>query len=146
MVAKFEMPKINDLELGTFTFHLTCEHLSDPKSYVHKYFKHCKKIEYYNQTAYKILEKEINLILPNYINIRRNKRFIGAILGGIASSVISLAFERISSFLHHKRHKTFTKAMKVMKDKADLESNRVYHLEDTMIMYGKYNSDTLMDV
>ena len=24
-----------------------------------------------------------------------------------------------------------------------MEHNRVYHLEDTMIMYGKYNSDTL---
>ena len=29
-----------------------------------------------------------------------------------------------------------------MKDK-DIEHNRIYHLEDTMIMYGKYNADTL---
>ena len=36
--------------------------------------------------------------------------------------------------------------MKVLKEKADLQSNRVYHLEDTMIMYGKYNSDTLMNL
>ena len=27
--------------------------------------------------------------------------------------------------------------------KGNLEHNRIYHLEDTMIMYGKYNSDTL---
>ena len=27
-----------------------------------------------------------------------------------------------------------------------MQHNRVYHLEDTMIMYGKYNSDTLMDL
>ena len=27
-----------------------------------------------------------------------------------------------------------------------MQRNRVYHLEDTMIMYGKYNSDTLMDL
>ena len=33
-----------------------------------------------------------------------------------------------------------------MREKADLQCNRVYHLEDTMIMYGKYNSDTLMDL
>ena len=26
-----------------------------------------------------------------------------------------------------------------------MDHNRVYHLEDTMIMYGKYNSDTLTD-
>ena len=33
-----------------------------------------------------------------------------------------------------------------MKEKANLQCSRVYHLEDTMIMYGKYNSDTLMDL
>ena len=33
-----------------------------------------------------------------------------------------------------------------MKEKSDLQHNRVYHLEDTMIMYSKYNSDTLMDL
>ena len=87
---------------------------------------------------------EIGFILPT--DGRRNKRFIGAILGGIASSVIGLAFEGISSFLHHKRHKASTKAVNVMKEKVNLQCNRVYHLEDTMIMYGKYNSDTLMDL
>ena len=33
-----------------------------------------------------------------------------------------------------------------MKEKVNLQHNRVYQLEDTMIMYGKYNSDTLMDL
>ena len=33
-----------------------------------------------------------------------------------------------------------------MKEKSDLQYNRVYHLEDTMIMYGKYISDMLMDL
>ena len=33
-----------------------------------------------------------------------------------------------------------------MKEKVDLQHNRVYHLGDTMIMYVKYNSDTLMDL
>ena len=32
-----------------------------------------------------------------------------------------------------------------MKEKSDLQHNRVYHLEDT-IMYSKYSSDTLMDL
>ena len=155
VVTKFEMPKVKDLKLTTFSFDLTCKHLNNPKSYIHCYLKHCKKIapyvgfyqkqiEYYNGTAYDILEKEIGLILPTYG--RRNKRFIGAILGGIASNMISLASEGISSFLHHKRHKALTKAVNVMKEKVDLQCNRVYHLEDTMIMYGKYNSDMLMDL
>ena len=33
-----------------------------------------------------------------------------------------------------------------MKEKENLQHNRVYQAEDTMIMYGKYNSDMLMDL
>ena len=35
------------------------------------------------------------------------------------------------------------KAMTVMEKKADLQENQIHHLEDTMIMYGIYNLDTL---
>ena len=35
------------------------------------------------------------------------------------------------------------KAVTVMEKKTDLQQNQIYHLEDTMIMYGVYNSDTL---
>ena len=67
-------------------------------------------------------------------------------MGSIASKVIGLAFEGISSFLHHKRHTSLHKAINIMNTKADIDRNRVYHLEDTIIMYGKYNSDTLIDL
>ena len=155
VVTKFEIPKIEDLKLVTFKFDLTCKHLNNCKSYIHWYLKHCQKIapyvrfyqkqiEYYNKTAYAILEREIGLILPTYG--KRSKRFIGTLLGSLASGVIGLAFEGISSFLHHKRHKALTKAVTVMREKANLQHNRMYHLEDTMIMYGKYNLDTLMDL
>ena len=155
VVTKFEIPKIKDLKLATFTFHLTFEHLNNPKSYIHWYLKHSQKtalyvkfyqkqIEYYNKTAYEILGKEIVLILPTYG--KRKKRFIGTLFGSLASDIIGLAFEGISSFFHHKRHKVLTKAVYVMKEKANLQHNRVYHLEDTIIMYGKYNSDMLMDL
>ena len=155
LMTKFEITKIEDLKLVTFTFDLACEHLNNPKSYIHWYLKHHQKIapyvkfyqkqiEYYNKTTYAILEKEIGLILPTYN--KRNKRYIGTLLGSLASGVIGLVFEGISSFLHHKRHKALTKAVNVMKEKSDLQHNKVYHLEDTMIMYSKYNSDTLMDL
>ena len=36
VVTKFELPKITDLKLMTFTFDLTCEHLNKPKSYIHQ--------------------------------------------------------------------------------------------------------------
>ena len=44
------------------------------------------------------------------------------------------------------RHKALQKAVNVMNSKSEIDHNRVYHLEDTMIMYGKYNSDTLMEL
>ena len=36
--------------------------------------------------------------------------------------------------------------MNIINTKVFISHNRVSHLEDTMIMYGKYNSDTLMDL
>ena len=90
------------------------------------------------------MQNEIKLILPSFNS--RKKRFLTTILGTIASKVIGLAFEGISSFLHHKRHKALQKAVNIINSKLELDHNRVYHLEDTMIMYGKYNSDTLMEL
>ena len=84
--------------------------MSEKAPYV-KFYQ--KQIEYYNKTAYNILDKEIGLILVTYG--KRNKRFISTLLGILASGVIGLAFEGISSFLHPKRHKALTKVVNVMK-------------------------------
>ena len=62
------------------------------------------------------------------------------------TKVVNLAFEGISSFLHHKQHKALQKAVKVLNSREGIDHKRVYHLEDTMIMYGKYNWDTLMEL
>ena len=59
------------------------------------------------------------------------------------SGFIGLAYEGISSFLQHKQEKALWQAMHTMNKKASLEWNRVFHLEDSMIMYGIYNVDTL---
>ena len=67
-------------------------------------------------------------------------------MGSVASSVIGLAYEGISSFLNHKRHKALHKSVAVMDKKTNMQCNRIHHLEDTMIMYGVYNSDTLTDL
>ena len=66
VVTKFEIPKVEDLKLTTFVVELTCEHLNNPKSYIHKYLKHCQKIAPY-------VEKEIGLILPTYNKIKEIK-------------------------------------------------------------------------
>ena len=149
------------LQFTTFSFDLTCNHLNiSKKSYLLRYIRHCRRIAphvksykqqigYYNQTTYNILQNEIGLILPSFNNNNNNnrkKRFLTTILGTIASKVIGLAFEGISSFLHHKRHKALQKAVNVINSKSEIDHNRVYHLEDTMVMYGKYNSDTLKEL
>ena len=111
------------------------------KNYLLKYIRHCRRIvpyvkfykqqiDYYNWTTYNILQNEIGLFLPSFISNSNNrkKRFLTTILGTIASKVIGLAFEGISSFLHHKRHKALQKAVNVINSKADIDHNRVYHL------------------
>ena len=54
-----------------------------------------------------------------------------------------MTYEDISSFLHQKRQKALHKAVKAMARKADIQHNKIFHLEDTVIMYGIYNSNTL---
>ena len=78
----------------------------------------------------------------------RHKRgaILASILGSVASSVIGLAYEGISSFLHHKRHKALHKAVAVIDKKTNIQCKRIHYLEDTMIMYGVYNFDTLTEL
>ena len=63
------------------------------------------------------MTKDIGLILPTYPTEKRPKQgaILASVLGGIASSIIGLAYEGISSFLHHKRHKALHKAVTVMR-------------------------------
>ena len=67
------------------------------------------QITAHNLTAHKILKNEVDLILPKFQTEQRNKR---AIFGTIISGFLVLAFEGISSFLHHKRHRALQKAFK----------------------------------
>ena len=94
------------------------------------------------------MANDIGKILPKFPIDCRHKRgaILASILGSIASSIIGLAYEGISSFLHRKRRKAFHKAVAVMDKKTNIQHNRTHHLEGTMIMYGVYNSDTLTDL
>ena len=59
------------------------------------YYK--RLINSYNNTVYNILEKEIILLLPQ---VKRKQKC--GIITTLVSSFIGLAYEGISSFLHHK--------------------------------------------
>ena len=161
IVMKFELPKKKDLRLVTFKFEFECSyanHTSTNTNYA-KLLKYCMKIalyvrlyirqiQYYNQTAFDTLTDDIGKILPKFPTDHRHKQgaILASILGSIASKVISLTYEGISNFLHHKRHKALHKAVAVINKKTNIQHNRIHHLEDTMIMYGVYNSDTLTDL
>ena len=83
VVAKYEIPKVEHLQFTTFSFDLTCNHLNiSRKSYLLRYIRHCRRItpyvklykeqiNYYNQTAYNILQNEIGLILPSFNNRKK---------------------------------------------------------------------------
>ena len=159
VVATFEKPSMEDIRPTTVKFDSRCSYLvtnsSASSSYYAKLLKYYlkivpnvkfynKQIEYINCTAYNILTNEIEQILPTFPTDKRPKRgvILASVLGGIASSVIGLAYEGISSFLHHKRHNALHKSVNVMERKTNLPHNQIYHLEYTMIMYGVYNSDT----
>ena len=92
------------------------------------------------------MQNEINLILPTLNEPNRKKGVLSAVLGNAVSKIIGLAFEGISSFLHHKRHRALNKAIKQINERQNIEHNRIYHLEDTMIISHKYNSDTLTNL
>ena len=140
VVTKYKIPRVEQLQFNTFAFDLTCSHLNISKSPLLRYIKHCRRIapyvkfykqqiDYYSWTAYNLLQNEIGLILSNFNN--RKKRFLTTFLGTVATKVIDLAFEGISSFLHHKRHKALQKAVNALNSRTNTDHNKVYHFDTT---------------
>ena len=89
------------------------------------------------------MTNEIALILPTFNKNERHKR---GIITSLVTNFIRLAFEGISSFLHYRRQKALQKAVHVMENKVDIQCNKIFHLEDSMVMYGVCNSDTLEEL
>ena len=86
------------------------------------------------------------MILPKFGNTEndiQSKRLKRQIISALISGFIGLAFEGISSYLQHKQQKALQQAVHTMNKRINIEQNRVFHLEDSMIMYGVYNVDTL---
>ena len=115
VVTKFILPSIRDLNFSKLNYDKTCAYLGDKnicnidtKKYLLDLLAFCKKIDpymsyskrqikSYNNTAHNILRNEIDLILPQ---ISRKQKC--GIITTIVSSIIGLAYEGISSFLHQK--------------------------------------------
>ena len=84
-----------------------------------------RQMQYYNKTAYDTLANGTGKILPKFPTDKRQRcgAILASILGNVASKVIGLAYEGISSFLCHKRHKALHKAIAVMNKKTDVQHN-----------------------
>ena len=95
-------------------------------------------IKSYNNTVHNILENEINLILPQ---IPRKQKC--GIITMLVSCFIGLAYEGLSSFLHHKWNKALHKAVRAMDSKITIQHNKLMQLENSMLMYDIYNAETL---
>ena len=115
VVTKFMLPMTGDLKFSKLDFDDSCtytdnkyaqntesrKYMLDLKNFCNKiklfvtYYK--RLINSYNNTAHNILEKEIKLLLPQ---IKRKQKH--GIITTLMSSFIGLAYEGISSFLHHK--------------------------------------------
>ena len=130
VITKFVLPTLDDLKLSPIKYDKECNYLrnlddeSDDqiKQNIKDLLFYCSKvrpfialykmqISIHNLTAHKILKNEVDLILPKFHKECRNKR---GIFGAIISGFLGLAFEGISSFLHHKRHKALQRAVKAM--------------------------------
>ena len=72
-----------------------------------------------------------------------SKRQKHGIITTLVSSFIGLAYEGISSFLQHKWNNALHKAVNAMNNKANIQHNKLMKLDDTMLMYGIYNAETL---
>ena len=159
VVTKFILPTLEDLILSPISYDKECNYIWDLDDQDNKQIKqnikdlllYCNKLRQFmafykmqikacNATAHHILKNEVDLILLKFYMEQRYKR---GVFGTIISGFIGLAFEGISSFLHHKRHKALHKAVKAMSILMDVQRNKWMHLENTLVMYRIYNAKTL---
>ena len=61
----------------------------------------------------------------------------------LVSGFIGLAYEGISSFLQGKWEDALQKAMIAMNNEVNFQHNKLLKLDNTMLMYGIYNAQTL---
>ena len=114
VVTKIILPSIGDLKFSTLNYDNTCAYLDnknaqnmETRKYMLDLKTFCKKVESfvvcykrliksYNNTMHNILENEIILLLPQ---IPRKQKC--RIITTLVLSFIGVAYEGISSWLHH---------------------------------------------
>ena len=151
----FILPSIGDIRFSKLTYDHTCMYMNkeytpntDFRKYITELKMYCNKIKpfvsyyrklinSYNKTAHNILENEIKPLLPQ---ISKQKCGIITIL---VSGFIGLTYEGISSFLQQKCETALQKAVDAMNNQATMQCNKLMKLDNIMLMYGIYNTETL---
>ena len=155
IITKFMLPSMGDIKFSNLNFDHSCAYMNkkyapntDSSKYLAELKTYCNKIKHfvshytkliksYNATVYNVLENEIKPLLPC---ISRQKC---GIVSTLVSGFINLAYEGISSFLQRKHENALQKAVLAMNNEADIQRNKLLNLDNTMLMYGIYNADTL---
>ena len=155
IITKFILPSIEDIKFSKLNYDHTFAYMNkeyapnmDSRIYLTELKTYCNKIKpfvsYYrkltnsnNKTAHNILENEIKPLLPQ---ISRQKC---GIITTLVSGFIGLAYEGISSFLQQKCETSLQKAVDAMSNQATMQHNKLMKLDNTMLMYGIYNAETL---
>ena len=81
---------------------------------------------------------EISLILPNFPKAKEKRSIIPLLITGITG----FTCEGISHYLYNKT-KGHTQSIYSNGNKIKIQCNKIIHLEDSMVMYSIYNSETL---
>ena len=155
VVTKFMLPSMRDIKFFKLNFDHSCAYMNkeytsnmDSRKYLTELKTYCSKIkpfvsyyanliQLYNATVYNILENEIKPLLP-----RLTRQKCG-IITTLVSGFIGLAYEGISSFLQQKCENALQKAVLAMNNQADIQCSKLMKLDNTMLMYGIYNAETL---
>ena len=155
IVTKFMLPSMGDIKFSNLYFDHSCtymnkkyapnidsiKYLDELKTYCNKikpFVSHYSKlIKSWNAIVHNILVNEIRPLLPHI-----SKQKCG-IVSTLILGFIGLAYEGISSFLQRKCEDALQKAMVAMNNEAAFQCNKLLKLDNTMLMYGIYNADTL---
>ena len=151
VITKFILPTLDDLKLSPIRYDKECsnirqiddqddDHIKDNIEELLFYGAKLRpfmalykmQIKVCNATAHQILKNEVDFILPKFYTECRDKR---GIFSAIISGFIGLAFEGISTFLHHKRDNALQRSVKATSISMDMQRNKLMNLDNSLIIY-----------
>ena len=155
IITKFILPSIGDIRFLHLTFDDSCSYMNkeyspnmDSSKYLKELKMYCNKIKpfvtyyfklikSYNNTVHDILENKIKPLLS-----KRPRQKCGLVTT-LVSGFIGLGYEGISSFLQRRWDNALNRAVLAMDNEINAQCNKLLKLDNTMLMYGIYNAETL---